>query len=102
GIEKALGLLDVEVVRRVEDVHDERAGDFGVLNPQIEVAERYGMRERRRRNADEQAQTEERALHARNGNVKPWRSRPARCTCSTICRSTINVRSWRNAARSST
>ena len=36
-----LGRLDLQVVRDVEDVRDERPFDRGRLEPQVEVAERY-------------------------------------------------------------
>ena len=49
-VEQPLGRLDVQVVRDVEDVDDERALDRVPLQPQIEVAERDRVSRRPRRN----------------------------------------------------
>ena len=42
-LEKPLGGIDVQVVRHVENVGDERAVDHVALNAQVEVTERNGM-----------------------------------------------------------
>ena len=44
GIEQPLGRLDGQIVRDVEDVDDQRALDRVGAQPQVEVAERYGVR----------------------------------------------------------
>ena len=45
-IEQTLGRIDVQVVRNVEHVRDQRAFDGCALETKIEIAERYGMCER--------------------------------------------------------
>ena len=47
-IEQPFGRIDVQVVREVEDVRDQRAFDRVRLQPEIEIAERHRMRRCRR------------------------------------------------------
>jgi hypothetical protein len=51
-IEQTLGRIDVQVVRNVEHVRDERAFDGRALQMQVEVGERDWMSKRRSRHTD--------------------------------------------------
>ena len=124
-IEQTLGRIDVQVVRNVEHVRDERAFDRRPLEAQVEIAERDRMRRRgargtptatrharrmkrrarQNRSAISAVLCVDRAFTGANGNVRlwtSWRSRRARFTCRTRCRSIASARSSIAAARSST
>ena len=104
-IEQPLGRLDVQIVREVEDVRDERALDRVRLEAEVDVAERHRVRRRRGAARQPMDTTEDRrareatqrsslcglrelcvpvsgVVTAGNGNVRPWRSRRARFTCA--------------------
>ena len=70
GFQKLFGRRDVEIVSDVEDVCDERHVDRAGLEPDVEVAERHGMR------GDARRQTRR---HDATPSARPGHERPCRC-----------------------